>query len=213
MRSMRRLSVLAAAAAVLLGGCGISPDTAPRDITDDDAVADDRTDGTDTEAATGTGRVFLVQSDAAGAPTDLVAVPRAIEVGADRDPTGVLGVLIAGPGTSERADGISTFVPADLEQLGWSPRSGGVISLDLGPQLNELSGTALTFALAQIVYSLSEIPGVTAVRITVEGVAETWPDANGRPQADPLTVFDYPGFERSSQPAFPALPSDRPADG
>jgi spore germination protein GerM len=197
-------------AAPVLAGCGISTDTTPRDITADGGAAGIDAAGADTEAPTGTGRVYLVQTDAAGAPTHLVPVSRAIEARSDRDPTAVLGVLVAGPDTSERADDISTYVPNDLEQLGWSSRQRGVIGVDLGPQLADLSGTALTFALAQIVYSLSEIPGVSAVRITVEGASDAWPDANGRPQSDPLTVFDYPGFVRSSQPAFPALPSDRP---
>jgi spore germination protein GerM len=196
--------------ALVLCACGISTETAPRDIAPSgDAVVDDPTG--DDNVATGPGRVYFVQVDAAGAPSRLVTVARDVPIGLDQDPTEVLAALVAGPNEGERGDGLASLLPRDLEVLGWSRRPGGVVAIDLGPGLAELPRQALIAALAQIVYSITETVGTDGVRITVEGSPREWPDGNGHLQDDVLTVHDYPGLLRSSQPAFPAIPSGRPA--
>jgi hypothetical protein len=52
------------------------------------------------------------------------------------------------------------------------------------------------------------VNGVTGVTITVEGNEVSWPASNGKLKAEPLTVYDFPGLEPSTQPAYPAVPSD-----
>jgi hypothetical protein len=42
----------------------------------------------------------------------------------------------------------------------------------------------------------------------VDGAEARWPASNGELQSDPLTVYDFPGLEPSTQPAYPAVPSD-----
>lgn len=196
--------------AVVLSACGISTDTAPRDIASSaDATDDDPT--TDDNEATGSGQVYLFQVDATGAPARLMAVPRAVSIGRDRDPTEVLEVLIAGPNEGERDDNMASFLPPDLQVLGWSSRPGGVVSIDLSAEMAELARPTLSAALAQIVYTVTETGGIEGVRITVEGRPQEWPDGNEQLRDDVLTVYDYPGLLRSSQPAFPAIPSGRPA--
>ena len=48
---------------------------------------------------------------------------------------------------------------------------------------------------------------MSAVELTVAGVTTQWPAGNGELRAEPLTVYDYPGIEPSTQPAYPGLPA------
>jgi spore germination protein GerM len=63
---------------------------------------------------------------------------------------------------------------------------------------------------AQIVLTASEITGVSAVSIAIDGVPQQWPAASGVLQSEPLTRYDFPGLVLSSQPAFPSVPSPGP---
>jgi hypothetical protein len=209
-RRAGRSRTLAARAAlvslVVAAGCGISPDTAPRDIDLAAAGVDQRS--TNPQAAIGEGRVFFVVQEG-GVPSRLVSVSRDVDAAAERgDPTSVLDALLDGPNTAERSNEITTLLPVGLDALGVSTRPGGVVVVDLTEPFGELTGQTLVVALAQIVHTISEVGGVNGVRITVEGESRAWPDAIGTQQNDPLTVFDYPGLVRSTQPAFPAIPND-----
>jgi hypothetical protein len=82
------------------------------------------------------------------------------------------------------------------------------VQVDVDEAIVALRGDELVVALAQIVYTLNGVNGVTGVVITVDGADARWPASNGELQSDPLTIYDYPGFEPSTQPAYPAVPSD-----
>jgi len=194
--------------AAVIAGCGISPDTAPRDI--DLAPSDEVGRVSGGQVASGEGQVFLVTQDGGGGvPSRLVAVDRDVDAEARRgDPSSVLAALLAGPNRAEREDEVTTLLPTDLEVVTVSNRPGGVVVIDLTEPFGELTGQTLVLALAQLVHTVSEVGGVNGVGITVEGENRSWPDVNGRQQTDALTVFDFPGLVRSSQPAFPAVPSD-----
>ena len=69
------------------------------------------------------------------------------------------------------------------------------------------AGRLLIDAVAQIVYTVSEIDGVHDVAITVEGAPQRWPTADGSLQSAPLSVYDFPGLVTSAQPEYPAVPS------
>ena len=207
---------VAATMAFALAGCGITADSAPRDIepaiaTDSPATRNDTEssasggDGQNSQAAIGNGIVFLV--DQTGGIDRLFSVKRTVEASIDRDPASVLEVLFAGPNGLERADGITTVLPEGLRVLRSDAR-GGVVTIDLPADIRQLTGEPLTLGLAQIVYTISAVEGVKSLRITIDGVSASWPDAYGQLQTDPLTVYDYPGLVSSTQPAFPAVPSD-----
>ena len=203
----RRFAVVAIATTTFVSGCGISPDTAPRDIALAPSDTTDRDDGG--QAAGGAGRVFMVDQDGGGALAQLVTVSRDVDAAARRgDPSSVLTALLAGPNTDEREAEITTVLPAGLAFNSVSIRPGGVIVIDFNEPFGDLTGRTLVLALAQVVHTVSEVGGINGVRITVEGESRAWPDVNGRQQTDALTVFDFPGLVRSSQPAFPAVPSD-----
>jgi spore germination protein GerM len=79
--------------------------------------------------------------------------------------------------------------------------------VNVSSELQQLTGEALIDGVAQIVLTASEITGVSAVSIAIDGVPQQWPSSSGGLQSEPLTRYDFPGLVLSSQPAFPSVPS------
>ncbi|MDO9174021.1 MAG: GerMN domain-containing protein [Actinomycetota bacterium] len=188
--------------ALLLGACGISTDNSPRDIPAADqrelGVTGDRTAG----AATGTARVYLLAPEVAGQAQTLVAVARDVE----ETPTDLITALFAGPNTDEVARQLRTALPAGTELFD-ARLQGGVLRVDVSTGLLDLSGQVLMAAVAQIVFTASELTGVRSVSLLVDGESRQWPAGNGELQSAPLTVYDFPGLVQSSQPDYPAIPT------
>lgn len=200
-RSIRRASVTVVAT-VLLAACGIGNDESPRDIPEGDqqplGITLDRSAG----AASGTARIYLLGSVTAGQAVALLPVARDV----NETPTAVLEALLQGANAVELTRQYRTAVPTGTTLRSASLRSG-VLWVDLSPELLQLSGNDLIDAIAQIVFTASEIDGVQGVRVLVDGQEQQWPDGSGELQSDPLTVFDFPGLVVSAQPAYPAIPS------
>ena len=198
---MRQLVTLVPAG-LLIAGCGISTDADPRNIPVADqeqlGVAADRSAG----AATGTARVYLLAPEAAGQSQVLQAVARDVEESA----ADLLAALFAGPNADELQGQFRTALPAGIQLLSTS-RRGAVLRVDISKDLLQLSGQVLMAAVAQIVFTASELDGVQSVKILIEGADQQWPAGNGELQSDPLTTYDFPGLVQSSQPAYPAVPS------
>lgn len=194
---MRRPISLVLVLVTALTACGLSPDAVPRDLPDEEnnVIIAQPAPGDDAE---GQERIYL------GAPSDdrlLRSVPRQAST-----PEELIRTLIAGPNEDELSQQFTTFVPRDLA-VNRVVSQGPILFLDLGPQLTELQGQPLTRALAQIVYTSTEIDGVERVQIRVDGQSVSLPRAVGANTSGALSVFDYPGFVQSAQPAFPALPA------
>ncbi len=114
--------------------------------------------------------------------------------------------MLAGGNEDESALGLTSAIPADLE-IEQARTVGTRLTIDINDALGELSDLGLRQALAQIVATASEIDQVQQVRLRVGGQNQGWPTGDGEVTDRPLTIYDYPGFLESSQPAFPALPS------
>jgi len=193
-----------AAVAVSVTGCAIQADSGPRDVPEQDparVVLDPTGEGGE---ATGEGRIYLVAP--VGSPQQLRTVLRD-----DKLPEQLVQTLIRGPNTAELNDGLTTELPATLEVLD-ARFEGGILYIDLSDEINELQGGPLVLAVAQIVFTASEIPGTESVVIRVEGEAQSWPNGDGDQQSEPLTVYDFSGLAESSQPAYPVTPTQRSAD-
>ncbi len=192
----------AVAATLALAACSIGTDQSPRDI--DRGARNDQVPFTPAAgaAATGSGRVFLLAPDVPGLPTRLHAVARDVP----DDPTEVIQALFAGPNTAESSDQYRTALPAGVRVLDVGLRAGGVLFVDISEEIRALSGDVLIAAIAQLLYTASTLNGVESVSITINGDPAQWPAANGELQSAPLTVYDYPGWDSSSQPAFPGTP-------
>jgi hypothetical protein len=189
-------------AALAVTSCGISDDVGPRDVPPADRR--DLVGGTDLAGgeATGTARIYLLAPTSTGRSSTLQPVARDVQ----ELPATVLAALFSGPNAGELSNQFRTALPTDTTLL--SVRSQGTtLRVDVSKELLQLSGDDLVDALAQIVFTASELDQVRSVQILVNGVGQQWPAGNGELQTAPLTVYDFPGRVATSQPAYPAFPT------
>lgn len=194
------LTVGVTAFVALASACGIESDSGPRDIPDDQLVqAGVVVTG---DEAVGTSRVHLLAPSDPDEPPRLRAVPRDVA----NEPRALLSSLFSGPNTDEQEQQLGTALPREIELI--STRTvGRVLTIDVTDVFGELTTGALRLAIGQIVVTASEIDGVDAVRVRVDGITQVWPAGDGELTELPLTVYDYPGLVESTQPALPAIPS------
>ena len=192
-------------AGVALTACGIEPDSAPRNIPVDQRAEIEPTD-VDAGESTGTSRVFMLTEGGEDGQRLLRSVLRDVST----TPTDVLQALLDGPNAQELEEGLSTQLPPEVQMISPARVLAGTLNVDLSPEILELQSSALRYAVAQIVYTADELDGVRSVRLRVDGENQAWPAGRGELINDPLTVYDFPGFAESAQPAYPAIPSDKP---
>lgn len=193
----RRRMVSIGAALLVLASCGVQPDAAPRDLPEDerDLATDDGQTGSD---ASGADRIYLV---APGEERLLRSVPREASTRAE-----LIEILFAGPNDDELSKQYSSFIPPATELINARPQ-GQVLTIDLRGGITELSGANLAQAVAQIVYTASELDGIEAVQLRVDGAELAWPKLNGETTSEPLRIYDYPNLVITAQPDFPAVPA------
>lgn len=203
---MTRHRVLRGALAGLLivgaSACGIASDDGPRDIPPADQVELGVGRDSNAGAAIGAARVYFLSPEVVGQAALLESVARDVA----ETPTALLQALLAGPNQTEQLNQFRTAIPVGTELLD-ARRQGFVLRVDLSDAVLELSGQVLITAIAQIVFTASEIDGVRGVTILVAGADQQWPVGSGELTSTPLTVYDYPGLVPSSQPDYPAFPS------
>jgi spore germination protein GerM len=201
---MRRGAAIlcAVALATTAAACTISNDDSPRDI----PAGDQRELGVDTErpagAARGLARIYLLAPSISGDAASLTPVARDVA----ETPIAVVQSLLSGANADELARQFRSAVPAGTRLLS-AKLQAGTLRIDVSKELLQLSGSDLVDALAQIVFTTSELDGVRAVKLLVEGADQQWPAGNGALQGAALTVYDYPGRVASAQPDYPAIPS------
>jgi spore germination protein GerM len=203
-RAAGSLVALALAATALAAGCAIQPDSAPRNISPDErGQLDPAAPGAE---ATGQSRIYLVADGDSEADRELRTVLRDVE---PQTAEPVLRALIAGPNRGEVDSGMTSPLPPSTT-LHSARLVAGTLNVDISGEILELSGSAVRLAVAQIVFTSSELDGVRTVRIRVDGEAHDWPDGRGELKSTPLTVYDYPDMAESAQPPFPPIPSETP---
>ena len=198
-------AVAALALTALAAACSIQPDTSPRDIPNADRALSDPFVPAEGGETAGSTRVYLVKESDDGTP-QLRAGLRSVEP----TPSGVMSELLKGPNGQEEDEGITTALPRGLV-LRSARTGGGVLTVDVSSELLDEPAPKLQLAIAQIVFTASELEGVREVRVTVRGTPRPWPDGEGELRTSALTVYDYPGLVESAQPAFPPIPSPQSA--
>jgi spore germination protein GerM len=187
---------------LVASGCGIAPDDGPRDIPAADQVELGVGGDGNAGAAIGTARVYFLSPEVVGQSALLESVARDVS----ETPTELMQALLAGPNQTEQSNQFRTAIPMGT-QLIEARRQGFVLRVDLSDDVLELSGEVLITAIAQIVFTASELDGVRGVTILIAGADQQWPVGSGKLTGEPLTVYDYPGIVPSSQPDYPAFPS------
>lgn len=188
------------AASSLVSGCAIQVDEATRPVPERDRGQFGVQEPGD--AAAGASRIFLL----APASGDQQARLRSVRRNVPDDPDDIFESLIAGPNESERNAGLTSNLPDELE-LRSARLRGRILTVDVNAQFRELTSDALRVAVAQLVATANEIDGVERLRLQINGENQVWPLGDGQNTDRLLTIYDYPGFVESSQPAYPALPT------
>ncbi len=195
--------VLLLTAIFALSACGISNDSLPRDIPEADRSPFIGAAAPATGASAGTDRIYLIAPELPNQPMRLRAAPR--DVGAS---AGLRLASLFGPlSTAETAARLHTAIPETLALRAATLQTNGTLIVDVNDPILSLTSTALIDAVAQIVFTASEVRNVQRVELLVDAKPHQWPGGDGALRTTPLTVFDFPGFIETTQPDFPAVPS------
>jgi hypothetical protein len=107
---------------------------------------------------------------------------------------GAVLALLAGPGPADQARGLFTAVPSGSRLLGITVRDS-IATVDLARVFESGGGaTSVRMRLAQLVYTLSRVPGVRSVRVWLEGRRVETFSGEGLEILEPLTLADFPDF-------------------
>jgi spore germination protein GerM len=168
---MRRRTITGLAALLVaalgLTGCGIppddnatlaAPDSVPFDLLGDaPSVTATTLPFAQTEKAT----LFLVQGERLAPVQRELPAPVSVE--------SVLEALVAGPTSTEVQLGLRTALLTTPGLVRSGGVTGGIATIDLGQPFTEIAGRDQIVALAQIVSTVTGLPGVGRVRFTLGG--------------------------------------------
>lgn len=127
-------------------------------------------------------------------------------------------------GTTEQ--GKSTAIPPDVELVDATvDEATGILTVSLTDALFAIEGTELVRAIAQIVYTATQLSAVRSVRFEIDGEIQPVPVGDGGSQTRPVTKDDFPSFNplntpsssttssttSTTLPAVPTTPSPTPA--
>lgn len=131
-------------------------------------------------------RIFLVGGD-----DEMVARARQTDGSSRRELLEDLLVSLAeGPSGAERDEQLSTALPPAVRLI-LGDLSDGTATIDIDGLGEAPSGWASRRAVAQIVLTATSVPGVAAVRLTLDGEPVEAPLPSGELTSEPLTAADY----------------------
>ena len=180
-RSGLLLALLLVAA---VAGCGIQGEDEPREVAAEDVpfgLLDSNTTTTASIPAEGSVpvTVFLVTGD-----RRLVGVTRAAP---SDDAIGAMRALLQPVTEEESADGLSNSIPEDTQvidvSIGSQPDTRVV---NLSDEFLQVQGPVQVAAVAQVVWTLTELPDVRGVQFAFEGEIRPVPRGDGETTSEPL---------------------------
>jgi Sporulation and spore germination len=183
MNARRPVAWLAAGLLCLLAGCGVPADPAPRSIPDEEVpfgLLGTITTTSTRPPATTRAVVFLVEGDR------LVPVRR--RVPAPGTPDAVLATVAAGPTPAEAAAGLRTALVTGARL---SEVAAGTATVRLDRDFVAADLREQILALAQLVYTVTELPGIRGVQFAFDGQPAEVPTAHGRLKAGAVSRADF----------------------
>jgi len=170
-------ALLAAGAAA--SGCGVPVDSGPTALASRGVpfgLLDPSTVPTTTTAPSPAPVTVTVQIYLLDPAAQLVAVPRNVAVPAPL--AAALAALIDGPTNGEAAAGLQSAIPPQTQVVSASV-SGGLATVDLAGTIGQLVGQAEINAVAQMVFTATDLPTVTGVSFDFNGQPVSVPTASG----------------------------------
>ncbi|MGH9010748.1 MAG: GerMN domain-containing protein [Acidimicrobiia bacterium] len=189
MRRPKAAGLVAVVVAVGLAGCGVPPDdsatlAAPASVPFDllgqaPSVTATTLQFAQTEKAT----LFLVQGERLAPVQRELPAPVSVE--------SVLEALVAGPTSTEVQLGLRTALLTTPGLMRSGGVSGGIAIIDLGQPFTEIAGRDQIVALAQIVSTVTGLPGVGRVRFTLDGIPVGILRGDGAVTTETVSRDDY----------------------
>lgn len=198
---------LMASVVLILAGCVVPDDDAPRAI--DPSTVPFSLLGTSTTASTEPPAppvrqvavpIYLVDNDT----EQLVEVVRTVE--APRSVGEALAELLQGPSAEELARGLTSAISRSTTLLGVEGPRDGVVTVNLSDDLSSIGGQGQRLALAQVVFTVTAAPEIQGVLFAFEGEPSQVPDGQGQSTAEPLDRADFATFD----PTVPTPPAPAP---
>ena len=124
----------------------------------------------------------------AGPEGHLVAVSREVAIPASLSQ--IVRALLDGPTATESASGIQSFLSGDKIQV-TTTQSAGVASVNFTADPIHVVGPDQTLAIAQVVYTVTEQPGLSGVTFAIKGKPIEVPTATGAQVPGPVGRSDY----------------------
>jgi Sporulation and spore germination len=129
-------------------------------------------------------QIYLVSPDG-----HLVAADREVAVPASSSQ--VLGALLAGPTATETASGIQSFLTGNGVRASVT-EAGGIATVHFSTSPIQVVGPDQTVAIAQVVYTVTQDPGITGVLFEIGGKPIEVPTATAAAQVPgPVGRADY----------------------
>lgn len=173
------------ALALLLSACGIGVDASPNVVNRKQVPFGLLRPSTHTSTPVVPGQYVTIYLEG---PQRLVAASR--EVAAPVSAARVLAALGGGPTSAEASEGlespISTAAPLSLWRLGTAS-----VTVNVAGAFTKLAGAVQVVAVAQLVYTLTVLPGVRSVSLRIDGKQAKVPTAKGTLTGGPLDRADY----------------------
>ncbi len=196
--------IVAFGIAGILVGCGLQPDSAPRDIQPADLPSPRDLTSVSGPSTGERAKIFMLTVTNDAATSVLAPVRRELEATTTARMTALLDGLTA----DEQAAGqLRSAIPPETRVLQADVRTSGLALIDLSKEFVAVSDQVLTEALAQVVFTVTELTGVSRVQVLIDGLPHESPRGDGTRTSGPLTTFDFPNLNPSSQPEYPVIPS------
>lgn len=185
--------VVAVIVAVAGAGCGVPTGSSPREVPRDDVpygLLDPGGTGRPVDDVAGPGEVGSRVALLSDADT-IRLVGRSVPAGSPQEVAEtLLAELQTGPSDAERAQGLSSALPAGV-RLRLALLRDGVAWVDLAGLESGEAADRLRFAVGQVVLTVTSVTAIDAVRLQRDGHPVDAPDASGALTGAPLTRADY----------------------
>lgn len=111
--------------------------------------------------------------------------------------------LRAGPLFTDTADGLRSAIPSS-DMIDSATVQSGTATVNLAPSFLTLPGTEQTLAIAQIVYTVTNLPGTGLVEFRLGGRPLSVPTSNGQPSGGAVSRDDYVSLLAAETPSIGA---------